>query len=235
METDEICSPPEHSTRFAGGLRGAALPADESFSQKRSQLGVFERVFGDAPMGPCRARRNATRKIEMALTHMLQNLDKPIPMSALSTLAGISLSNFYHLFKLTTGFTPNDFLIRARMRRACELLQGTDRSVKEVAAALGYNDPFYFSRAFKSVMSVSPQKYRVIMADSEYAPRRTALEAVERGICESLAPFPSEPRGDQRPHALTGCHVREKRFVHKQEPTEQPTKHPNNPTTQQNQ
>jgi AraC family transcriptional regulator of arabinose operon len=40
------------------------------------------------------------------------------------------------------------------------LLEATPRSVKEVAAALGYQDPFYFSRIFKSVNRISPTAYR---------------------------------------------------------------------------
>jgi len=46
------------------------------------------------------------------------------------------------------------------MRQASELLETTSASVKEVAAALGYDDPFYFSRVFKSVHKVPPSRYR---------------------------------------------------------------------------
>jgi AraC-like DNA-binding protein len=41
------------------------------------------------------------------------------------------------------------------------LLDETVMSVKEVAATLGYDDPFYFSRVFKAVNNVSPSLYRV--------------------------------------------------------------------------
>lgn len=113
----------------------------------------------------------------MAMAYMLQNLDKPIQMPALASLTEVSMSHFYQLFKLTTGYTPNDFLIRARIRRACELLRGTHLSVKEVAAALGYNDPLYFSRVFKSVNGVSPGEYRVMTAGLEYSQKSCGLEA----------------------------------------------------------
>jgi AraC-like DNA-binding protein len=49
------------------------------------------------------------------------------------------------LFKRLTGHAPIDFFIHLRMHRACVLLDSTWLRVKEVAAALGYDDPFYFS------------------------------------------------------------------------------------------
>jgi AraC-like DNA-binding protein len=46
------------------------------------------------------------------------------------------------------------------MQRACQLLDSTSARVKEIAAALGYDDPFYFSRVFKSLLAVAPLHYR---------------------------------------------------------------------------
>jgi hypothetical protein len=47
------------------------------------------------------------------------------------------------------------------MHRARELLKAGSPHVKEVAAALGYDDPFYFSRVFKSVNRIAPSEYRL--------------------------------------------------------------------------
>jgi AraC-like DNA-binding protein len=58
------------------------------------------------------------------------------------------------------GCPPMDYFTRLRMRRACELFDSTSASVKEVAAMLGYDDPFYFSRVFKSVLAIAPVRYR---------------------------------------------------------------------------
>jgi YesN/AraC family two-component response regulator len=46
------------------------------------------------------------------------------------------------------------------MRQACHLLNETTMSVKEVAATLGYEDPYYFSRMFKAVNEMAPSDYR---------------------------------------------------------------------------
>jgi len=51
------------------------------------------------------------------------------------------------------------------MERAGYLLDASSASVKEVAAALGYDDPFYFSRVFKLVNRVSPSRFRTLQND----------------------------------------------------------------------
>jgi AraC-like DNA-binding protein len=55
------------------------------------------------------------------------------------------------------------------MKQACWLLTGSSMSVKEVAVTLGYDDPFYFSRVFKSVHGIAPTAYRSRKDDSEPA------------------------------------------------------------------
>ena len=47
-----------------------------------------------------------------------------------------------------------------KMQRACYLLDSTQQSVKQLAAALGYDDAYYFSRLFKKVIGLSPAQYR---------------------------------------------------------------------------
>jgi hypothetical protein len=46
------------------------------------------------------------------------------------------------------------------MQAACHLLDTTALSVKEVAAELGYEDPYYFSRIFQKTLGCSPLAYR---------------------------------------------------------------------------
>jgi AraC-like DNA-binding protein len=66
------------------------------------------------------------------------------------------------LFKEQTGYSPIDYFIRLRMHQACQLLDTSQLSVKRIAAALGYDDPLYFSRVFKGVNDISPTEYRLM-------------------------------------------------------------------------
>lgn len=198
----EICLRREHSAvRLGNGGAASPSPASKAAAENRPKVDFFDEVAGGARTPNGRSEREANRIMERAITYMLHNLDKPIQMATLGTLAGVSMSHFYHLFKLATGCTPNDFLIRARIRRAGELLRETDLSVKEISAVLGYDDPFYFSRVFKSVSSVSPREYRVMTAEAERAPGRPGLDAFERKTFETPAQFPSEPQRVRQNHA----------------------------------
>jgi len=102
------------------------------------------------------------RRIEQSITYMKEHLDQPLQAATLAARANISLSHYFALFKCRTGCSPIGYFTRLRMDRACHLLEGTSLTVKEVAAALGYEDPFYFSRVFKSINEVAPSRYRVV-------------------------------------------------------------------------
>ena len=102
----------------------------------------------------------AIRKIEESIAYMMRHVDMPLQAATLVARANVSQSHFFTLFKRYVGYTPIDFFIRLRLQRACHLLEGTEMSVKAIAYALGYDDPFYFSRVFKSFNRIAPSKYR---------------------------------------------------------------------------
>lgn len=83
---------------------------------------------------------------------------------SLDTIAeNMYLSPFYisKIFKSETGDTPIRHLINIRLERAKELLQqDRDMSVQKVAAAVGYDDAYHFSKLFKKHYGISPSQVR---------------------------------------------------------------------------
>jgi AraC-like DNA-binding protein len=67
------------------------------------------------------------------------------------------------LFRREFGETPHAYFLRQKMTMAGGLLAGTKLSVKQVAAALGYEDQHYFSNVFKKATGLSPLAYRKSM------------------------------------------------------------------------
>ncbi len=100
------------------------------------------------------------RKINRTIAYMKEHLDQPLQAAVLASQASVSLSHYFALFKRRTGCTPIDYFIHLRMERARDLLEETSLTVKEIAAALGYDDQFYFSRVFKSINGLPPTNYR---------------------------------------------------------------------------
>ena len=107
-----------------------------------------------------RTESSAARRLTVSFEYMRAHLNEPIRVSTLCALAGLSPSRFFELFKSATGDTPLNWIIRARMQRAGELLETSTLQVKEVDWKVGYEDPFYFSRLFKSVHGVPPSQDR---------------------------------------------------------------------------
>jgi len=109
------------------------------------------------------------RRIEQSIAYMREHLDQPLQVAKLAALANVSPSHFFALFKRRTGCAPMDYFTHLRMQHACQLLDATSASVKEVAAVLGYEDPFYFSRVFKLVNHIPPSQYRMLQKQSRDA------------------------------------------------------------------
>ena len=107
-----------------------------------------------------RVQPDSRQKITRTLAYMKQHLDQPLHLDTLAAIANLSRSRYSALFKEQTGFAPMDYFNRLRMHRACQLLDTTDFNVKSVASRLGFQDPLYFSRVFRSITDVSPVEYR---------------------------------------------------------------------------
>ena len=105
-------------------------------------------------------RSDVARKIEQSIAYMVQHLNQPLHVAALASAVNVSPSHYSALFKRLTGSPPIDYFIHLRMQHACRLFESTTLNVREVAAVLGYEDPFYFSRLFKSVHRLAPNDYR---------------------------------------------------------------------------
>lgn len=69
------------------------------------------------------------------------------------------------VFKAETGISMQQYHDRLKMNEACRLLRSTLMPVGEVAAAVGYSDPLYFSRRFRELMGSSPSGFRKSAAE----------------------------------------------------------------------
>lgn len=78
----------------------------------------------------------------------------------LAELAGKSTTQLCRSFRSNFGTTPIDYQIGIRMEHAKRLLAETELSVKEIAAMVGFNSPYHFSRQFSKRCKTAPSQWR---------------------------------------------------------------------------
>lgn len=106
------------------------------------------------------AEPDANARIARCTDYMRLHLDRPLRIAELAALARWSPSHFKARFREHTGYGCIDYFIRMRIHAACQLLDTSGLDIKTVAARVGYADPLWFSKAFKSVTGQPPSEYR---------------------------------------------------------------------------
>jgi len=91
-----------------------------------------------------------------------ENYHRDISMRDISSLCSLDKNHLGKIFKTVMGVNFRDFLIQFRMNKACELMRVTHHSIGEISTLVGYANMFNFSRVFKSILGVSPRKWREI-------------------------------------------------------------------------
>lgn len=104
--------------------------------------------------------RKTSLFIAKAKEYFERNLDEPFLIEDAVKHIGFSRSRFYEMFKGETGLTPNDYVQRLRINRACDTLAGTGESITEIAYRMGFSDSQYFARVFRKYMGETPSAYR---------------------------------------------------------------------------
>lgn len=100
-------------------------------------------------------------QIERAMEYVKQHfMDPDLSLKEVCKHVSISSSYFSSLFKQNTGRTFVEFVTYERMEKAKELLNMTSMKSYEIAYAVGYSDPHYFSVAFKKHTGDTPTEYR---------------------------------------------------------------------------
>ena len=99
-------------------------------------------------------------RISDCIAFINDNYSSCLSIAQLSAVCNLSESRFLALFKQELGISPISYLQNLRMEQAKHLLMSTSLAVSEISASVGYDDPLYFSKLFKSHFGISPKAYR---------------------------------------------------------------------------
>lgn len=101
-----------------------------------------------------------TWKLRRVRDFMEQNLFRPIYLSELSEIAGLSRMHFAAQFRAATGQAPHAYLLQRKIERARALLSDLTLSVSDVASIVGFKNKAHFANSFKRVVGQPPSRWR---------------------------------------------------------------------------
>lgn len=99
-------------------------------------------------------------RMKRVLEHIHAHIGDSIDVEKLAGVANVTKPYFIKLFKQEFGSSPVQYINNKKVERAQLLLYTTDKTVKEVAYTLGFNDQNYFIRMFHKMTGITPQEYR---------------------------------------------------------------------------
>ncbi|MFD1956071.1 AraC family transcriptional regulator [Paenibacillus thailandensis] len=88
------------------------------------------------------------------------NYAQKITIEDIARFIGLNRSYLCSLFKQRMNTSIQDYLIRYRMNKACEMMANAELSIGDISRSVGYSDPLLFSKIFKKMKGVSPRQYR---------------------------------------------------------------------------
>lgn len=84
--------------------------------------------------------------------------DSDISIEDLARSLGTSRAQLFRKIKAESGHTPNDLIQEIRLEKAYYLLKTTQKSISEVAYAVGFSSPSYFSKCYKRKFGIAPSQ-----------------------------------------------------------------------------
>ena len=107
-----------------------------------------------------RADSNMINEIERAAHYFKENFNKEISIEEYAKEHLMSSNWFIKCFKNIMKVTPMRYISSLRITAAKGYLEGSNKNISEIAAAVGYENALYFSRIFKKYTGVSPSEYK---------------------------------------------------------------------------
>ena len=124
-------------------------------SDHETAAGVHRLLQGDD-----RLPQPTSLLVKQTIAYLQQNYAQRLTRQQMAKSVGVSEDYLGRIFLQELGLSPMEYLNRYRIKEAKVLLHHTCASVTDIADQVGFDDPAYFSRAFRKLVGVSPRAYR---------------------------------------------------------------------------
>ena len=98
--------------------------------------------------------------IKKSLQFVEANYSRKLYISEMAKSVGLNKNYFSAFFKENIGVTPQQYIIKFRINKACELMSNSGLTISDISRSVGYDDTLGFSKVFKKEKGMSPKSYR---------------------------------------------------------------------------
>lgn len=137
-------------------------PVDDLYAQSLVQAAaaVMLRMAGEGRSMVPREGGLPPRRLAAVVDFIHARLAQRTTLAELAAVAGVSESHFARMFKMSTGSSPHQFVMQARLDHARRELTCTARPIAEIALDAGFADQSHLTRTMRRLLGITPQTLR---------------------------------------------------------------------------
>jgi AraC family transcriptional regulator len=98
--------------------------------------------------------------LQRVVDRMEADLSTDLDLQTLAVESGYSRNHFLRMFRAATGYTPHQYLLHLRVKRAQMMMMNKSMQLIDVALACGFSTHAQLSRVFRQVIGTTPSEYR---------------------------------------------------------------------------
>lgn len=108
------------------------------------------------------SRSTESRRVQKVKQYINDNYAKPLTLSDMASLVGMSPVAFSRFFRMRTGRTLSDYIIDIRLGYAARMLVDSTKNISEICYECGFNNLSNFNRTFKAKRGYTPRDFRAM-------------------------------------------------------------------------
>jgi len=153
-------SNPKMYDNFSTLTQSIAKNNQKSFFSRLETSSILTQLFSRFLDSAILKQEITDKRIKKTLRYIRENIDKNFKVNDLADICNLNRDHFTRLFKKEMQCTPMQYIGRKKIEKAQLILVAQEKSVKDIAFALSFDDVAHFHRSFKRVTGMSPIAYK---------------------------------------------------------------------------
>jgi len=150
-----------HSARLGAHVEGMNILVLGLYALDEERAYEVVEAYLSAPLAAVEAVGGLPPwRLQRVFAYIRENLGKEVSVAELAQAVSMSQYYFSKLFKMSTGTTPHQYVMRQRVERAQSLLRGGRSALANVAREVGFETQSHFTSVFRHLVGVTPKRYR---------------------------------------------------------------------------